>query len=196
MEKYLDILIYAIAFIIAVVFHEYAHGYAAYKLGDNTAKDMGRLTLNPIKHIDPIGLISMVIFRVGWAKGVPVNSFYFKNRKRDMLIVSSAGIITNIGIAIIAAMLFKLLPIWNEILFTFLVYLVLANIMLAIFNLLPFPPLDGSKIVASILPESMERFMYRNERYFYIILMGLIFTGSISKIINPILDIVIGVLLT
>ena len=156
MEKYLDILIYAIAFIIAVVFHEYAHGYAAYKLGDNTAKDMGRLTLNPIKHIDPIGLISMVIFRVGWAKGVPVNSFYFKNRKRDMLIVSSAGIITNIGIAIIAAMLFKLLPIWNEILFTFLVYLVLANIMLAIFNLLPFPPLDGSKIVASILPESIE----------------------------------------
>lgn len=196
MEKYLDILIYAIAFIIAVVFHEYAHGYAAYKLGDNTAKDMGRLTLNPIKHIDPIGLISMVIFRVGWAKGVPVNSFYFKNRKRDMLIVSSAGIITNIGIAIIAAMLFKFLPIWNEILFTFLVYLVLANIMLAIFNLLPFPPLDGSKIVASILPERMERFMYRNERYFYIILMGLIFTGSISKIINPILDIVIGVLLT
>lgn len=196
MEKYLDILIYAIAFIIAVVFHEYAHGYAAYKLGDNTAKDMGRLTLNPIKHIDPIGLISMVIFRVGWAKGVPVNSFYFKNRKRDMLIVSSAGIITNIGIAIIAAMLFKFLPIWNEILFTFLVYLVLANIMLAIFNLLPFPPLDGSKIVASVLPESMERFMYRNERYFYIILMGLIFTGSISKIINPILDIVIGVLLT
>ena len=82
MEKYLDILIYAIAFIIAVVFHEYAHGYAAYKLGDNTAKDMGRLTLNPIKHIDPIGLISMVIFRVGWAKGVPVNSFYFKNRKK------------------------------------------------------------------------------------------------------------------
>lgn len=196
MENYLDIIIYAIAFIIAVVFHEYAHGYAAYKLGDNTAKDMGRLTLNPIKHIDPIGLISMVIFRVGWAKGVPVNSFYFKNRKRDMLIVSSAGIITNIGIAIIAAMLFKLLPIWNEILFTFLVYLVLANIMLAIFNLLPFPPLDGSKIVASILPERMERFMYRNERYFYIILMGLIFTGSISKIINPILDIVIGVLLT
>lgn len=196
MENYLDIIIYAIAFIIAVVFHEYAHGYAAYKLGDNTAKDMGRLTLNPIKHIDPIGLISMVIFRVGWAKGVPVNSFYFKNRKRDMLIVSSAGIITNIGIAIIAAMLFKFLPIWNEILFTFLVYLVLANIMLAIFNLLPFPPLDGSKIVASILPERMERFMYRNERYFYIILMGLIFTGSISKIINPILDIVIGVLLT
>ncbi len=195
MQFSIDTILYAVAFIIAVVVHEYAHGYSAYKLGDNTAKIMGRLTLNPLKHIDPIGLVSMVVFRVGWAKGVPVNPMNFKNRKMDMLIVASAGIVTNIVLAVISSLALKVLPIYNETFNLFLLYLVFSNLMLGIFNLLPFPPLDGSKIVFSLLPEKYERFLYQYERYFYIILVALIFTGTVSKIINPILWAIVGVLL-
>lgn len=186
--------IYILSFIIAVVCHEYAHGYSAYKLGDPTAKMMGRLTLNPIAHIDPIGLITMILFRFGWAKGVPVNSSYFKNRKIGNLIVSSSGILTNLLIALIASMINRNINFGFSMINYFLLILSYVNVMLAVFNLLPIPPLDGSKILYSLLPTKIEYFFIKYERYLYLILIILIFTNSIGKIIWPAINFILGLL--
>lgn len=186
--------IYVISFLIAVVFHEYAHGYAAYKLGDPTAKRAGRLTLNPLAHVDPVGLLAMLVFRIGWAKGVPINPVYFEHRKRDTMIVSIAGILTNFFIAIIASIIFRFAFIQNSYLYQFLFILAYVNVMLGVFNLMPFPPLDGSKILFSLLPNKIEYFFMKYERYFYIILMILIFTNRISIIIWPIVTKIVEVL--
>lgn len=195
-------ILYIIAFMIAVVFHEYAHGYAALKQGDPTAKYSGRLTLNPLAHIDILGLISMVIFRIGWAKGVPVNPNNFKNKRKSNLIVSSAGILTNFTIATLASIFIRILFASNiqgsnllYYLSYFLFILVWVNVMLGVFNLMPLPPLDGSKILVSVLPESVGSFFIRYERYFYIILLVLIFTGNLSRIISPIINFILNILL-
>lgn len=187
MSEITEKIIYILAFLIAIVFHEYAHGYAAYRLGDPTAKRAGRLTLNPIAHIDPIGLVCMILFRFGWAKGVPINPNYFENRKRDTLIVSVAGILTNFIIAIISALLFNYVNIQSSVFYNTLFVFAFVNVMLGVFNLLPFPPLDGSKIIFSLLPTKIEFFLIRYEKYLYIILIVLIFTRSIGKIITPII---------
>lgn len=194
MENVIETIIYILAFIIAVVCHEYAHGYSAYKLGDPTAKYAGRLTFNPIAHIDPLGLIIMILFRFGWAKGVPINPNYFKNRKKDTIIVSAAGIITNLLIAFIASVIFRIFNNINTTFSFFLLILSYVNIMLAVFNLMPFPPLDGSKILFSLLPSKIERFFLRNEKYFYFILLGLILTNTVGRIIWPIIDAILGLL--
>ncbi len=174
--------------LVAIIFHELAHGLTAYWLGDPTAKNAGRLTLNPIKHIDPVGFLFMLIFRFGWAKAVPINPRYFKNRKRDTLLVSLAGVTTNFIIAIITGAILVHASIGNEIVVQMLVITLWYNIMLGVFNLMPFPPLDGSKVVASLLPEKMEFFFYKNERYFYLILILLIATGGIGRILGPLVD--------
>ncbi len=194
MNNISETAIFVISFIIAIVCHEYAHGYSAYILGDPTAKYAGRLTLNPLAHIDPLGLIVMLIFRFGWAKGVPINPNYFKNRKRDTIIVSASGIITNLFIAIVASILFKLFGNLNLVISNFLLVLSYVNVMLAVFNLMPFPPLDGSKILISLLPKKMEYFFLNNEKYFYFILIGLILTNTIGRIILPIINLVLGLL--
>lgn len=194
MNDLFEKLIYVVCFLLAIVFHEYAHGYSAYKLGDPTAKMAGRLTLNPIAHIDPIGLISMILFRVGWAKGVPINPNYFENRKRDTLIVSASGILTNFLIAIICSLLFRFVDIPSLNFYRILFIFAFVNIMLGVFNLLPFPPLDGSKILFSLLPERIEYFFLRNEKYFYIILLLLIVTRTVGKIISPIIINIMGIL--
>ena len=181
--------------LVAIIFHELAHGLAAYALGDNTAKNSGRLTLNPIKHIDPVGFISMLVFKFGWAKPVPINPFNFKNRKRDTLLVSLAGPAANFIIAGIIVFIFKLNIISNYLVFEMLIITLWYNIMLGIFNLLPFPPLDGSKIVASMLPDKIEYYFYKYERYFYLVLIALIFTNMIDKILSPIITIVMNVLM-
>ncbi len=190
----LENIAYIIVFVIAIVSHEYAHGYAAYKLGDPTAKIAGRLTFNPLAHVDPMGLIAMILFRVGWAKGVPINPNNFRNRKRDTLIVSIAGIATNFLIAIIAALVFRLVQIRVPLFYQFLFILAYVNIMLGVFNLLPLPPLDGSKILFSLLPDRLEYFFNKHERILSIILIVLIFTNSISRIIWPIIIKIVGVL--
>ena len=152
------ILLNFIPIILAIVLHEIAHGYAALKLGDNTAKRFGRLSLNPIKHIDLFGTIilpallyaSNVGFIFGWARPVPVN--YAKiNTRKDMVIVASAGIVTNMALALISALLLLLIdfipsPLVHGVLEVFFVNMVVYNIVLAVFNILPFPPMDGSKI--------------------------------------------------
>lgn len=153
------ILLNFLPLFLAIILHEIAHGYAAWKLGDDTAKINGRLSLNPIKHIDPFGtlvlpamlLYSGVGFVFGWAKPVPVDFLRLKNYRRDMFIVSAAGIIVNILLALISALLLEIIKFipWKllqGLLSVFLINFVIFNIILAVFNLLPIPPLDGSKI--------------------------------------------------
>lgn len=181
--------------LVAIVFHEYSHGMAAYMLGDNTAKNAGRLTLNPIKHIDPIGFIAFLIFKFGWAKPVPINTMNFKNRKRDTLLVSIAGPAANFIVSIAIVLIFRLNIITNTLVIEMLLIALWYNIILGVFNLLPFPPLDGSKIVASLLPKKIEYNFYKYERYFYIILIILIITNTIDKLLSPIINFVIDTLL-
>lgn len=170
----------------AIIFHELAHGYTAYKLGDNTAKNAGRLTLNPLKHIDLLGFVFLIIFKFGWAKPVPVNPFHFKDRKKGMILVSLSGPFTNFIIAAIIGFVLSLNIITNPTLFIIVSLALHYNIMLGIFNLLPFPPLDGSKIVASLLPLKFEYYFYKFEKYLYLILIILVWLRVISKLVLPI----------
>lgn len=179
--------------------HEVAHGFVAYKEGDPTAKIAGRLTLNPIKHIDPIGTIILPLilvlthagFLFGWAKPVPYNPNNFRNRKRGTLLVASAGVIMNFVIAIVFAILIRFIPS-----FTFLSasaitafidissIIVLVNILLGIFNLVPIPPLDGSRILFSLLPDRYLRYEGELERYSMMLVIIFIIFGW--KFIFPI----------
>lgn len=193
-EECMEYLINLPGVLIAIVCHEFAHGYMAYLLGDNTAKDQGRLTLNPIKHIDPMGFIFMLIFRFGWAKPVPINPNNFKKRKRDTFLVSIAGIGTNFILAILLAIVIVYFPIVNPYLNNIIIVTMMYNIMLGVFNILPFPPLDGSKMLASLLPRKIEYYFYKYERYLYIILIFLVATRWISRIMAPIINFIIGLI--
>jgi Zn-dependent protease len=171
--------------VIASTFHEYAHAWTATKLGDLTSKVNGRLTLNPLKHIDPIGAICMIFFKFGWSKPVPINEFNFENRLRDTALVSLAGPTSNI-LLLFAIALFNSVVKPTGNLFLFLLTFAMINIVLAVFNLLPIPPLDGHKIVRAFLPQKA-RFYWENlERFqipFLIILLIPIFPfGSIISL--------------
>ena len=178
--------------IIALTFHEYAHGWVADRLGDRTARQYGRLTLNPMKHLDPIGTLMLFVASFGWAKPVPVNPYNLRvDPKQGMLYVALAGPLTNailvfIAIAFSAAFSSFITGFVRD----FVVMFILINIVLAVFNMIPIPPLDGSRILAGILPGDSE-WMYRIEQYGFIILIILIFTGPIrilfDKVIYPLL---------
>lgn len=183
-----DILIRLPGLLFSIVVHELAHGYMAYKLGDNTAKQAGRLTINPLKHIDIVGFIFLLIFKFGWAKPVPINPTNFKVRKRDTILVSLAGPFSNLLISLIIGIIFSFDVIENYIFFNALMITLWYNIILGIFNLLPFPPLDGSKILASFLPVKYEYMFYKNERYLHLILIILVITNTVDKILNPIIN--------
>ncbi len=157
------ILIFPILF--ALTIHEFSHGYAAYKLGDDTAKRAGRLTLNPLKHLDPIGTIMLFIAKIGWAKPVPINPYNFKNMKRDIAIVSLAGPFANFISAIAFSIIFNLLysPTAPQNIFILIIfYTIFINIALGLFNLIPIPPLDGSKIFGALLPD---RLYYKYQQF-------------------------------
>ncbi len=193
-----DLLIFALPVLMAITFHEVAHGYVAYLLGDPTAKSAGRLTLNPIKHLDPIGAIALFIVKVGWAKPVPINPLFFKNPRRDLFLVSAAGPLTNFVLALLFAFIIRLILIffgnlqlgYGANILAIVIDIcsagVLINIGLGVFNLIPIPPLDGSNMLMVLLPEEIAQKMYAFGKYGMILLILLFFTGAVQKLILPI----------
>ena len=177
--------IIAIPLLYAIIFHELAHGWMAYRFGDPTAKMMGRLSLNPLKHLDPIGTTMLFLFGFGWAKPVPVNLNNIQDKKKGMLLVASAGIIANMILAFIALLLNHLIsPGESSILGTALYFMAHINIILAAFNLIPLPPLDGSKIVMYLAPANVRNLFLRIEPYGFFIIIGLLYLGAL----NPVID--------
>ncbi len=175
--------------LIAISFHEMAHGYAADAMGDPTPKMSGRLTLNPLKHIDPIGLLAMIVLRFGWAKPVPINPNNFKDRKKGMIVVALSGCLTNLILGLIGqAAYIAVIPLNNDILLTILQYIYYYNVLFAIFNLIPIPPLDGSRILAEFLPPSARMKYESFSRYGFVVLLILMFTGLFSVIIVPLIN--------
>ncbi len=193
MDRIVYYVLVALASLIALTVHEYCHGYASYRLGDPTARALGRLTLNPIKHIDPIGALCMLFFRFGWAKPVPIDARYFKKPKRDFAIVALAGPVSNLILAIFGGFLYTLfiylfrsVSFENAFLFelasnfiSFLMIFHIVNLGLAIFNLIPVPPLDGSRILNAILPDRIYFKIMAHERKIYLFLIGWLLVGDI-----------------
>lgn len=169
---------------IAISVHEFGHAYSAHILGDDTAKMYGRMTLNPIKHVDPLGLLAMIIFHIGWAKPVPVNPMNYKNYRVGNFIVSIAGVCCNLITAIICAVIYKNIPIYGVqvLAYTCIMY----NIGFAAFNLLPVPPLDGWGVIETFIPYQWREYAYKFESISGFVLILLLITGAYRIIINPI----------
>ena len=190
-----QIIILAPPFLFALTIHEYSHGLVAYRLGDPTASNLGRLTLNPLKHLDPLGVLAFIIMKIGWAKPVPVNPRYFKNPLKDMIWVALAGPAANLMTAIASSLVAELLSliaafIPKAILFPLFQMVgasIWINIVLAVFNLLPIPPLDGSKVLMGILPPRQAVFFARLEPFGFLILLALFYTGFLQKVLMPII---------
>ena len=190
---------------LSLSLHETAHGFIAYKLGDPTARNLGRLTLNPLKHLDPIGFLCMILAGFGWAKPVPINTRNFKKPRRDIALSSVAGPVSNLLLAFIFALIYRfscelilqgianamltgnsaLAQIW-ECVYIFILLAIQMNVTLAVFNLLPIPPLDGSKILYTFLPPKLYFKIAPYERYISIAFMLLLVTGVISPVLSTI----------
>ena len=197
-------VISVVVLLFSVIVHEVAHGYVAYKRGDSTAKLMGRLTLNPIYHIDIFGsiLLPLILLMVGapafgWAKSVPINMYNLKNPKRDMILVSLAGVTANFLLAVIAGVImFFIRNFFADVsvmvsLYIILQYFVVINIVLMIFNLIPIPPLDGSRVVLFLLPRELAEKYAKIERYGFWIILLLLATNVLWKIIGPLANFLI-----
>jgi Zn-dependent protease len=220
-----QLIIYMVVLIFAISAHEAAHAWMSYRFGDDTARLLGRVTLNPVSHIDPIGTllipIAGFIFAhmggafaaiplIGWGKPTPVNPLRWRNKDLANVMVSGAGIMANLLIAICSFIVFKVLIATGTLglldngtmsadmatpLRMFLLYSLIMNVSLAIFNLLPFPPLDGSKILQTFLPPSMQPILTTLEQYGFLILMVFLYMGLFSKIFSPILSFIFSLLL-
>ena len=208
-DSILQFIILAPPLLLALTFHEFAHGYVAFRLGDPTAQALGRLTLNPLKHLDPLGTIAFFIFKIGWAKPVPVNPAYFKDPQKDMLWVALAGPATNLALAVISALMVKTVVLLAQSipysaleeavlvpLNSTLIASVWINLVLCIFNFLPIPPLDGSRILTGILPPGLARSYASIERYGFVLLIILAYSGVLSKLIMPLIDFANSLLLS
>lgn len=179
----------AIPLLFSIIIHEVAHGWVAYRMGDPTAKFSGRLTFNPLSHLDPIGTLALFVAGFGWAKPVPVNFLNLRDQRKGVILVSSAGILANILLAFVAQLLIRLFSPSSSGIAVILVYKVCyivsyINITLAALNLIPIPPLDGSKILMGILWEKTPYFLTRLEPYGFFIIIGFLFLGILDPLIG------------
>lgn len=190
-------LLLVVPVLLALTIHEYAHALAAHRLGDNTAKDAGRLTLNPLPHLDPIGALVLFFSQLfGWAKPVPFNPANFKNPVRDSTLVALAGPVSNLIAAVAVAIILKLLIIFNVFavippsvagnLADILTLGILINVAIGVFNMLPLPPLDGFKVLSYFLPHRWVAASYQYSSYFFMGFIALIIMGLPQKIIGPV----------
>ena len=214
----LGVAVIAVPAILAITLHEAAHGYAALTFGDPTAKEAGRLSLNPIRHVDPMGtiilpgllLISSAPFLFGWAKPVPINFGRLRSPRRDMVWVALAGPGMNIGLAVLSALLLHVTPavsgLAGAVITTALQYSIFINVILAVFNMIPLPPLDGGRVAVGLLPLPLARGLARTEKYGILLLLAVLiglpwlgsaigvdlnlFAGLILPIVNGVIDVI------
>lgn len=198
----MELIIKLIALVLSIILHEVAHGYVAYRLGDPTARDQNRLTLNPIAHIDLMGSIVLPLLLVlthspvlmGWAKPVPVDPGYFRDAKKGMMIVGAAGPLTNLLLAVVAALLVRVLGP-SGALGIFLVQFCVINVTLAVFNLIPIPPLDGSRVILGLLPPDLASSYLKLEPYGFMIIFGLLWLGVLDYVMWPMAILLLNFLL-
>ncbi|WP_090715487.1 MULTISPECIES: site-2 protease family protein [sulfur-oxidizing symbionts] len=204
MPDFQTLLIYAIPLIFAITVHEFAHGWVANQRGDSTARMLGRLTLNPIKHIDPVGTILMPAilfftgspFLFGWAKPVPINFNALKSPKQDMILVALAGPVSNFIMALLWLLVIVFtLNLQSQLLIDMAHFGIAINLVLGVFNLLPLPPLDGSRVVSALLPNHLAYRYNKLEAYGLYILLGLLFLGIFERVILPIVNFILNYLL-
>lgn len=198
LDKLLYILILVFCVFLSLSVHELSHGLAAYLMGDETAKRSGRLSLNPLHHIDPFGALSLFLFGFGWAKPVMVNPWNFKNKKAGMVVTSIAGPVSNFIVAFIALLIASVLGgihfsssesfVFDlaTVCYVICTYLVSLNIGLGVFNLIPIPPLDGSKVLNAILPQRIYFKIMEYERYGFLVLILLLYTGLLDGILGTV----------
>lgn len=189
-----NLLVSLVGIVFALTIHEFGHAYAAYLLGDDTAKRSGRLTINPSRHIDVVGLIMLIIFRFGWAKPVPVNPNNFKNYKLGSFIVSLSGALGNLIGAIICALIAKYSNMYSISLIASTAFS--YNLWFGAFNLLPIPPLDGWGVISSFLPYKYRNFEIKYENIGYLVLFVLLFTGLYSYITTPIVNLFFNIVVS
>jgi Zn-dependent protease len=192
LDQIVGLLIIAPPILFALTIHEYAHGWMALRYGDPTARDAGRLTLNPLVHLDPIGTLMLFIIHLGWAKPVPVNPYNLRHPKKDMMWVSLAGPGANVLTAFACGLVLRMISVLPGgapmssslfgILVLMIVYGMMINLVLAFFNLIPLPPLDGSKILMGLLPAEYESHIIQLERFGPFLLIGIIMIGRISGV--------------
>ena len=198
----MDLVIRIAVLVFSVIIHEVAHGYVAYRLGDPTARDAKRLTLNPLPHIDLMGSILLPLFLVvikspvllGWAKPVPFNPRYFRDVKKGVMLVGLAGPASNLILAAAAGLILRILP-FEGIIGYLLAQLCVVNVILALFNLIPIPPLDGSRVVIGFLPSPMITDYLKLEPYGFLIIFGLLYLGVLDNILIPIAGFLVRLLI-